>query len=456
MEEPENISEASLPVGIPINTDVYESRSISPETIGSSILLHFTQHFENILDNEEGPKEDEVNVESLCAPGKQESSFYKDLYDLAKTDFEARMLDAEKTIQEKEAAIKKSQKTFFSQIDRAELEVQEYLQFFKQADDEHNKVKDHSRILLETKELMKNLKEQSYLSEFSRELQEKSIFKENYHYRLRVSPEVVRYGLCSTEFNHLCDVVTLDVLHPVEFYTLSNALNYLKNTTPADKDLRPPPDERGVRVWREKEYKENVVLCDIFARTGGVIRRCMGGNIPEVHTVVLWKITDEKVVLIDPTNASFSAIAARHLIGEDLTIVPVVDEFNSDSIPKQFYNKGGEKIIEGRKSIEPRDCIDIAVKVAFEIQELQMLSTDPSEIISEVYKEMANCDNIDAANSLKFLRGAHSSDATQRQLFSYMYHTLSSTEENPINPTTLKNVFSPKFSAAKPKGRAKK
>lgn len=460
MEDPDYIPEGTMS----INTNAYESRSITPDTIGPSFLLQFDQYFENISGNSEDQKDDEVNIESLLDLGKQENSSYNDLYALAKTDFEARMKEAEKTITEETEAIEKSKKEFLNRINLEALkDKEEYLRLLEIVATERNKVTDYSKELERAETLVQKLRQQNYLEEFQQKLPEKSIFTENYRHiysgAIRYGPTVIRYGLCSEEFNHLCDVVTLNVLHPVEFYALFNAVNYLKNMPPANKDLRPEADdENPVRMLREEQYKANVALCDIFGRTGndGIIRR--DGDNLEVHTVVLWKITDDKIVLIDPTNADFSKIVARHSqIFEGIDIVTAVERFELED-PK-FYNKGNDQIKAGRESKDPRDCIDIAVKIGFEIMELQRLSIDSYEIISEVYKEMANYDKTDAANSLKLLRDAHSSDVKKRQHFSYMYHTLNLIREQPINPIILKDFFHPKFDPDQnkgKKGRAKK
>lgn len=113
-----------------------------------------------------------------------------------------------------------------------------------------------------------------------------------------------------------------------------------------------------------KDSSEKTVLVDIFARhvtneksENGLIKLTKG--VPETHTIVLHKIDENNIFLVDPSNYYFSShIVNMMKEGLDIKI----------HVP----NQKGYKIYSPISSDDTgphnklwRDCIDIAVKLAF-------------------------------------------------------------------------------------------
>ena len=106
------------------------------------------------------------------------------------------------------------------------------------------------------------------------------------------------------------------------------------------------------------------VLVDIFARVEGQIR--IDNGIPETHTVVLYKNLavngKHEVLVIDPSNFRFSSHVAnpdnvQHITDDTFGGIKVSYEQN------KIYTPTTKNI--GPNPDQYRDCIDIAVKLAF-------------------------------------------------------------------------------------------
>ena len=133
-----------------------------------------------------------------------------------------------------------------------------------------------------------------------------------------------------------------------------------------------------------QEYPNSVVVVDIFAREQGKIKIQQG--LPETHTVVLWKKIEQEIVLIDPNHIKFS----QHI--DDLTI----EGYNiMHSTPEGGIIYSTQRKVTGYSNYyepkpKPRDCIDIAVKIAFEINEQQKEGIDIEQIERNVFSQISN------------------------------------------------------------------
>ena len=133
------------------------------------------------------------------------------------------------------------------------------------------------------------------------------------------------------------------VLHPLEIITIIKAIKYMQEET-------------------------KTALIDIFVRDDIVkgdkekIKFDIKTGLPETHTVVLYQNSSGDIVLIDPSNSDFS----KHLASEMSSLL-VSGELMDQTLKVPTKEI---KIYTPGKDIGPgtnqyRDCIDIAVKIAF-------------------------------------------------------------------------------------------
>ena len=112
------------------------------------------------------------------------------------------------------------------------------------------------------------------------------------------------------------------------------------------------------------ESKGKTVLVDIFARENGAIK-VLKDSIPETHTIVLYKnppSIDKKheILVIDPSNFLFSS----HLSNlNGTTKHELLNKITTIHKTLQIYKPISD--YTGPNPDQYRDCIDIAVKIAF-------------------------------------------------------------------------------------------
>lgn len=114
------------------------------------------------------------------------------------------------------------------------------------------------------------------------------------------------------------------------------------------------------------ESDKRTALVDIFERSAGAIKLTNGKL--EVHTVLLYKnpaLANDKhdIIVIDPSNFLYSS----HLKSSDILAKVIHSKLNGiKTLHKsvQIY-KAPDKDLVGPKPDQFRDCIDIAVKLAF-------------------------------------------------------------------------------------------
>lgn len=128
------------------------------------------------------------------------------------------------------------------------------------------------------------------------------------------------------------------LLHPLEVKLIQDAITSLKTS------------------------EQKTALIDIFARTDKEdINIDIKTGIPETHTVVLYKNSENEVVIIDPSNSNFSRHIALNTNNEliDGTVRIIAPEKEI-----KIYSPASKDKI-GPNPDQYRDCIDIAVKLAF-------------------------------------------------------------------------------------------
>lgn len=219
----------------------------------------------------------------------------------------------------------------------------------------------------------------------------KVAYQENLPGPILNGPQVYRFGIRAGVLKDIIGtVLEADKLHPLEQILLEKAFNHLSAKTSANNRV-------------QINYCNNVSLVDIFARddTGLIKPDTYHPTLPEIHTVALWRRTDNEFVLIDPTKASFSEIILKYPSqGSQIKIVQT--SYVKTSLPgKQpnndpiFYGTGGVppgRDLQNPKDCTPRDCTDIAVKIAFLINELQKKYTiaETTRILPEVKECLSN------------------------------------------------------------------
>ena len=193
--------------------------------------------------------------------------------------------------------------------------------------------------------------------------------------------------------------ITYDRLHYVEQEVFNLAIQELSDKSSAQafqfqrtiKNIENITLKAAFQILKNKpltqiqEYPHNVVVVDIFAREQAKIKE--DKYLPETHTVVLWKKRDNKIVLIDPNNAKFSEHikeACQKSFNKDLTL---------SNIKKGIIYSTNDKktsYCDYNTEPQPRDCIDIAVKIAFEINEQQSRRTNLNDIETSTFNAISN------------------------------------------------------------------
>lgn len=128
-----------------------------------------------------------------------------------------------------------------------------------------------------------------------------------------------------------------------------------------------------------KENKLKTVLVDVFERDKSGIVSSL-----ETHTAVLYNnVTNDKVFVIDPSNPQFSShIANFH------TSIQV--DYSDKMKIYQPPEKANEKGLIGPKADQWRDCVDIAVKIAFGLNKSAVLNDLKAIMSSEAVQTISN------------------------------------------------------------------
>ena len=180
------------------------------------------------------------------------------------------------------------------------------------------------------------------------------------HYSNKSSNEVFRYGLNSSAL--IETVKSYNTLQPK--ISAPSQKSGKSNKTELPKTILHPLEMIIInKALSDLTAQKQTVLIDIFARDDKEqIRFDEKTNLPETHTVVLYKNDDSNIIVIDPSNSTFS----KYLASEISNLLVKVELM--DQTLKAFTNE--LKIYTPSKNIGPnpeqyRDCIDIAVKIAF-------------------------------------------------------------------------------------------
>jgi hypothetical protein len=205
---------------------------------------------------------------------------------------------------------------------------------------------------------------------FIQDYQQNTRSKDLQHFEIKTteiqkgSPIVKRFGIYPAALAHLIGTEAKKIkLHEIECNLIINANEHLKLQQSAENCIKIDNDT----------YSNNVVLVDIFVRDNEKIKEYQDSGTPETHTIALWKKTDAEYLLIDPSKVDFSKDLAQD-IGKLLSISIKVHSPTGNIL----YGTGGKDTSYNELKSTPigdhkhRDCVDIATKIGFEINELQV------------------------------------------------------------------------------------
>jgi hypothetical protein len=208
------------------------------------------------------------------------------------------------------------------------------------------------------------------------------------------SPLVKRFGINP---NSVKDAAGYGIagsdLHYVEQKAFEVALQELSTTISAEEALQN-------QMIKASGYPNNIVLVDIFAREEGKIKiDSKADNCPETHTIVLWKKTNNTIILIDPSMQGFSIFLKNSLSDQFDIQLELPNLASKDGVLYGINYTGYSS-----NKIKKRDCIDIAVKIGCELNELQRELTDVNIIQNTAIKHITNDLKInDSLDSVKKL-----------------------------------------------------
>lgn len=212
------------------------------------------------------------------------------------------------------------------------------------------------------------------------------IYQEDLNKSKDLTPEkpfVARYGINAKALSSLVGIsISHEKLNIIEKKLFEHALGKLN----FQNHVEELAENGGSASSSAQKLSNNVVLVDIFVgRDEGMIKRTPE-NIPEINTIILWA-REGQVMIMNPSAKKNSEFLVDRL-GE------LCSEYSYevfDPGEKVFYGAGNHQTGFSEEDELFRDCTDIAVKIAFVIQENQDASFQ--DIKNEI-KKLSNKPNI--------------------------------------------------------------
>ncbi|MBF5059066.1 ankyrin repeat domain-containing protein [Candidatus Neptunochlamydia vexilliferae] len=169
-------------------------------------------------------------------------------------------------------------------------------------------------------------------------------------------------------------------------YTIERSPNYKTKEQDVFKKALAHLMDKNIPPYGTSDAK-NVILVDVFVWEKGSVK--LEQNKPEFHTVCLCKKSDNTLILIDPSDIMKTSKQIKEIVkgvSPSTQVEPI--KFSSRN-PKEvkFYAPPNGTIRTadvGRKEGERRDCIDVAVKIAFVLIEAQKGGKNLTAAINEV------------------------------------------------------------------------
>ena len=194
-------------------------------------------------------------------------------------------------------------------------------------------------------------------------------------------------------------------LHLLEKYVFEEAIRYLEGQCAADEYFK-------IREVEKNISPNNIALVNFFPRSNNVIKKDIhNSEVVETHTIVLWKISENEIKIIDPSSSDYSSFLKDISVHNKFKFL--IDE-GKRSILKNIY-KVEDKDLKG-KSVEKRDCTDIAVKLGFELNQRQ-IDYKVSTILDCLQQSIEQISNTSTSfvSGLKLFKALQSSDLKVRE-----------------------------------------
>lgn len=202
------------------------------------------------------------------------------------------------------------------------------------------------------------------------------IFREKYSY---MSDEVSRFGITTSPYDHILTSSAPVASAAPTGSSSSTASSGSRSSAKWKKSVELHPIEKcaifyAIREIESSKDSKNVAIVDIYERdpSSGVIREesqtaAGAAKKYKIHSIVLKKTTDGKLLVIDPSNSTFS----EHLtcFNNDLTKLgyPLITIPPKIQIYKPLDRKKPSYAPDA-----PRDCTDIAVKIALRMKDEEL------------------------------------------------------------------------------------
>lgn len=238
-----------------------------------------------------------------------------------------------------------------------------------------------------------------------------------------LKPTVRHYGINSANGGvFIGHIVEEERLHPIEASVFSKALDHLRLQCSAEEYI----NIRSGDLLLPKP--NNVVLVSFFPRKPEVDKLLKAKiivadkNSPtevETHTIALWKTGPKKITVIDPSDREYSQFLIE-ILNKAYPYTFQMEDSAVEGVKGKIYKPlwGSDKSLKLKLE---RDCTDIAVKIAFELNEKQ---TNPSitSVDLALATTIAQISNANLPKEVGLFRALQASDNDTRIAANVLVH----------------------------------
>lgn len=331
------------------------SGSITPKTVGKKDVIKFDSLRNSCLESIEKLTKIIDDATIYCKKLKEDYENIEKQYQESITMLKSTLPKIDGLLPELQKIIDLSNNTMLAEVEKS----------FKQAMEKYNnlitKEESTTKLLINTLNDLNDTVEEFIEADCTfRNMYQENI--EGSDILVQEKPAILRLSIIPEKLIKLAGKSLYEkVLHPIEQEIFNKAIQELSKY-----------DIENYKLSNKELYPNSVILVDIFGRENNSIKIDKDNGYPETHTIALWKVTNDKYIIIDPNRVKFS----EHIINNLKDIGYKIEGYIAD-----LYN-----LEDGNKA--KRDCIDIAIKIAFEIQEQEKIGVDLKNIeirISEMF-----------------------------------------------------------------------